>query len=431
MLLQSLRIFLISVCLLGVETSVLNADTLTLKDCLVAALKNSSTVATADSVYQEQQAMLRSAKKSLYPALSYQYRYTDQNGSTLADSTYSSSVVLEQPLYQGGGLFAGVAVNKLKLAETDLGRRKSREDLVLKVHEFYYDLLSSELLKDEADQALKRLQAHHRDAQAFFDAGLIPRNDLLESEVREAQGEQNLLAASNRAAFAASRLNLLLRRPADRQLLVVDCLVKDARPVQWQDILTSAIKNRPELSQRRLFVEETEKQIVMARAESLPMVTLSATYQKTGGDYLLASPFAGPSEEKNAQIVASWKFWTWGQGSDKVTAAKQRHRQSKESEIEMVDAITLEARQAYLNLIEAEKNIAVTKKAIVSAEENYRINEARYQSRLNTSTEVLDAQNLLTAARTNYFVALHKYNLALVSLDWVTGTIQTPEDDAI
>ena len=113
-----------------------------------------------------------------------------------------------------------------------------------------------------------------------------------------------------------------------------------------------------------------------------------------------------------------------------MAAAKQRHRQSKEREQEIADAITIEARRAYLNLLEAEKNIAVTEKAIRAAEENYRINEARYQSRLNTSTEVLDAQSLLTKARTNYFVALHKYNLALVTLDWVTGTLKISEKDA-
>ncbi|MDH3359529.1 MAG: TolC family protein [Desulfobulbaceae bacterium] len=425
-----LRIFIAIVFFLSFGGNVLAGEPMTLAECLTVAMQNSAGVAVADSVYEAQQAELRSARKSLYPALSYQYVYADQTDSSLVDSTYSSTVSLDQPLYRGGGLVAGVAVKKLELAAADLGRRKSRGDLVLRVHQYYYGLLSSERLQAEATQAFARLQAHRHDAQSFFDSGLIPRNDLLESEVREAQGEQDLLAASNQLSLARSRLNLLLRRPADMPLAVVDCLISEARPVQWEDVLQLALKNRVEIAQRELAMDEAEKQIVIARADHLPALDFSATYQKSGGDYLVVSPYAAPAEEKTAQAVARWKFWTWGQGSDKVAAARQRFRQSKERKVEIVDAVTLEVRKAYLDLLEADKNIAVTEKAIRAAEENYRINEARYQSRLNTSTEVLDAQSLLTKARTNYFVALHKYNLALVTLDWVTGTLQTPGKDA-
>ena len=425
-----LRYFVVIVVFLSVGGNALADESLTLADCLATAMEKSTGVAVADSVYEARQAELRSARKSLYPALSYQYVYADQTGSSLVDSTYSSTFTLDQPIYRGGGLVAGVAVKKLELAAADLSRRKSRDDLVLRVHEFYYGVLSSERLQVEAAQAFERLQAHRRDAQSFFDTGLIPRNDLLESEVREAQGEQDLLAASNQSSLAKSRLNMLLRRPVDLPLAVVDCLISEARPVQWHDVLQLALKNRAEIAQRELAMEEAEEQIVIARADHLPAVNFSATYQKSGGDYLVVYPYSGPVEEKTAQAVASWKFWTWGQGSDKVAAARQRYRQTKERKVEMIDVVTLEARQAYLALLEAEKNIAVTEKAIRAAEENYRINEARYQARLNTSTEVLDAQSLLTKARTNYFVALHKYNLALVTLDWVTGTLQTAGNDA-
>ena len=425
-----LRTFVALLLVVSFAGEGLAEESLTLADCLAVAMQKSTGVAVADSVYEARQAELRSSRKSLYPSLSYQYTYADLEGSSLVDSTYNSTFTLEQPIYRGGGLVAGVAVRKLAVADADLSRRKSREDLILRVHENFYGLLSSERLQVEAEQAFKRLQAHRRDAQAFFDTGLIPRNDLLESEVREAQGEQELLAASNQLSLARSRLNLLLRRPADMPLAVVDCLVSEARPVQWADVLQLALKNRAEITQRDLAMEQAKEQIVIARADHLPALSFSASYQKSGGEYLVDYPYGGPAEEKTAQAVASWKFWTWGQGSDKVAAARQLYRQSKEHRVEVVDTVTLEARRAFLDLLEAEKNIAVTQKAIRAAEENYRINEARYQARLNTSTEVLDAQSLLTKARTSYFVALHKYNLALVTLDWVTGTLQTPEKDA-
>ncbi|MDH5298390.1 MAG: TolC family protein [Desulfobulbaceae bacterium] len=404
---------------------------LSLADCVAIVLDKSPQVIVAESGLQQRQDELRATRKSLLPALSYQYTYADQTDSALSDHTYSSTFSVEQPLYRGRALVTGVALGELAVSDAELAASKARDALVLQVHDAYYGLLSTQRLEQETTQALERLQAHRRDARAFFDAGLIPKNDLLQSEVQEAQGEQDLLAAQNRTSMSRARLNLLLRRPVEEAVTVLDALVYKPRPVvAWEALLRKALDNRPEISRQRLATQQAEERIILARADHLPSVTLSASYQKNGGDYFAAPPYAGASEVKTAQAVASWKFWTWHQGADKVAAARQQVRQSKEGEAQAADGVTLEVREAYLNLMEAEKNIAVTEKAIRSAEENYRISEARYQAQVTTSTEVLDAQTLLTRARTNYFVALHKYNMALATLDWATGTIIPKQDNA-
>jgi len=422
------RVFVI-IALCGAGVARADDSLLSLTDCVTLALARSPGVAAAKAGWQQREAELQAARKALYPSLSFQYDYADQTGSALTDSTYSSAFTVEQPLYKGRALLTNIDLGALAVNDAALARRKARDSLILKVHEAYYGLLSAQRLAGEAEQALLRLKAHLNDAKSFFEAEVIPRNDLLQSEVEEAQGEQDLLAARNQTSLATAKLNLLLRRPVDTPLGLEDCLVYEPRAVAWDTLLQKALANRPELSRQRLASEQAEKRITLARADSLPTVTLSASYEKAGGDFLVASPAYGPTEVKTAQVTARWKFWTWGQGDDKVAAARYLYRQSQEAESEAADAVTLEVRQAYLSLVEAEKNIGVTKKAIVSAEENYRINEERYRVQLNTSTEVLDAQSLLTRARTNYFVALHKYNLALATLDWATGTID-PHDNS-
>ncbi len=71
----------------------------------------------------------------------------------------------------------------------------------------------------------------------------------------------------------------------------------------------------------------------------------------------------------------------------------------------------------------AQENIRVTRKAIEQAEENFRINTARYQAQLGTSTELLDSETLLTKARTNHFNALFDFQMAVIRLKWAEGTI--------
>ncbi len=67
-------------------------------------------------------------------------------------------------------------------------------------------------------------------------------------------------------------------------------------------------------------------------------------------------------------------------------------------------------------MIESEKNIVTVEKALVQAKENLRINEERYKEQVATSTDVLDAQTLLTVTRTNYVNALYDFKIAKAAL---------------
>jgi outer membrane protein TolC len=52
----------------------------------------------------------------------------------------------------------------------------------------------------------------------------------------------------------------------------------------------------------------------------------------------------------------------------------------------------------------------------VQGKENLRINEERYKEQVATSTDVLDAQTLLTITRTNYVNALYDFEIAKAAL---------------
>jgi outer membrane protein len=74
-------------------------------------------------------------------------------------------------------------------------------------------------------------------------------------------------------------------------------------------------------------------------------------------------------------------------------------------------------------LREAESQIAVSQKLIDQAEENFRISEERYKERVGTATEVLDAQTLLTRAKSEYANALGDYNINYARLQRAIGNI--------
>ena len=112
---------------------------------------------------------------------------------------------------------------------------------------------------------------------------------------------------------------------------------------------------------------------------------------------------------------------------DKFEWLEQKEKQAFKRELiqtkmGLQDSIRLELKEATLALDEAGKNIPTTEKAVEQAEENLRVSEERYKAQVTTSTEVLDAQTLLTQARTNHYNAIYDEKLARGKLLRALGT---------
>jgi len=161
----------------------------------------------------------------------------------------------------------------------------------------------------------------------------------------------------------------------------------------------------------------------MARSELFPSLSLVGNYTRFGDEASVSGSKFQDAESWYVMAVASWNFWEWGRTKFRVDASKARENQAIETSKEVNDQITLEIKNAYLLLKEAENQILVSEKVIEQAEENFRISEERYKERVSTSTEVLDAQTLLTRAKSQYANALGDYNINYAKLQRAMGVI--------
>jgi outer membrane protein TolC len=399
-----------------------DAAILGLEECIDIVLGTDPELAAARADMESKEAALASADKDLFPTLSAQYSYAHQPDELFSPADiFSYGVIAEQPLYRGGSLVTAIKQAQLAQETSRLAVERIVNDRVFGVYGRYYELLRALKLEEEARQSVLRLQSHSKDAKAFYEAGLIPKNDMLQSEVELAQGEQNLVDAEKVSFLAKSRLNVLMQRPVDSLLSVEDRTDDEIKQIDWEEVIASAKKNRAEISQADKAVQIAENDIILKKAPYLPSVTLSASYDRRG-DGLGASPDPDiPSEAKTVKAVATWKLWTWLKDRDEVLAARKNLQKTKKSVDVTINDVTLEARDSYLTLEQAAKRIKVAEKAIEHARENYRINQAQYQAQLTTSTDVLDAQTLLTQAMTNYYDALYGYQLALAAIDKSKG----------
>ena len=416
------------------------AEPLTLESSIEIALKNSIVIDIAKEGVKAATAQKREAITGFLPQFntSYSYTYLHEAPSfklfppmvptpmEMVSGTrdnYNWTVEARQPIFTGGGLIANYQASSIGEDVAQIEEDAKKQDVVQEVKIAYYDILRAQKILETALQSVEMLEAHRNVAQNYFEVGMIPKNDLLHAEVELANGKQALIKAQNAVELSKARFNTILKRGIFAPVEIVDVLKYQPFEKPLEECFEIALKNRPELKIAALKARQAGKLVNAARSEYFPTLSLVGNYGRFGDKPSVAGSDFKDAESWNVMGVASWNFWEWGKTKFRVDASSAKENQALGAQRELNDQIALEIKYAALNLQEAEKQIAVSQIVIEQAEENFRISEERYKERIATSTEVLEAQTLLTKAKSEYANALGDYNINYAKLQRAMGTI--------
>ena len=415
------------------------ATPLTLEDSIAVALKNSLTINIAREGVASASAQKKEAMTGFLPKLSTSYSYTRLNEepgfyfpgfppaipagymTTGTINNYNWVIEARQSLFAGGGILANYQASRIGEEAARVEETAKTQDVVQDVKIAYYNILRMQRLLDTSKQSVEMLKSHCDVAQHFFRVGLIPKNDMLQAEVELANGRQGLIRAQNAVELAKARFNTVLKRDLLSPVEVVDIPGYQPFKKSFPECLDIARRNRPELKLFQLRADQAGRMVRVAQSEFFPTVGLVGNYARFGDQPSVSGSDYKDTESWQVMAVASWNFWEWGKTKYRVDSTRARENQAIDQTRELNDQISLEIKNAYIVLQEAESQIAVSQKVIEQAEENFRISEARYKERVARSTEVLDAQTLLTRAKSEYANALGDYHISYARLQRAMG----------
>jgi len=407
----------------------------TLKEAVEMALERSAAIHSAREGAKGADYLRKAAFADFFPTLRTEYDYTRLDEAPFirfgggvkrtigTQDNYSWTTVVDQPLFRGGTLYWSYRLAQLGLDLSKVFLELVKQDLVLQVKEAYFTILKAEKIRQVAVQAVQQLESQLKVSRAFYDVGVIPKNDLLQTQVQMAQVRQNLTSAEVELAIVKASFNTLLRREVGREVRIEDILTYRPMEVPFEECVEKARKTRPELRETELNVKSAEKEVQLARSEYFPTLGLSFNYERVGDNPGVSGSQFEDEDSWNIMATARWTFWQWGKKRQLVREKETKLVQADDARVQVEDNISLEVRDAYLRLREARDKIGVAEVAIEQAEENFRMNQERFKEQVATSTDVLDAQTLLTQARTNYFNALSDYNIAWARLDRSMGIV--------
>ena len=118
-----------------------------------------------------------------------------------------------QLLYDFGKTSAGIDAARYGLQTREIETVFIKNQAALEFVVAYLDLLESDKLLQVATEEVKNYEAHRKDTEVRFKAGVVTRNEVLQVDVTLADSRQRLLNAENLRSVRESRINSLLLRP--------------------------------------------------------------------------------------------------------------------------------------------------------------------------------------------------------------------------
>src|SRR5438876_4074984 len=290
--------------------------------------------------------------------------------------------------------------------------------------QFYQVIVNRELIVVQ-EESVNLLESQLKDQQNRFEAGTVPRFNVLQAQVQLYNQIPQLIAARNNYRISVLQLAKTLgldfnpARGIATPLRVSGDLTYIPRKIDLLAAIEEGKRNRPFLKQQRANVLNAIEQVHVAIGSWLPNVNANG-----GGEWLsnqFNSSFGDVSKGWLTTVTGSWPIWDSGMAWGKI---QQQRALLSEQEITYDDdvrQVELEIQQAASNLLQNRESIQATEKNLESAAEAVRLAKARLDAGAGTQLDVLNAQVQLTTAQSTNLQALFGYISSLAEFDRATG----------
>jgi outer membrane protein len=410
--------------------------TLTLPDCISLALRQNPTILKAKEEIRRTQGVIIEARAPAVPQItaSGTLEIIDKHaidafpGTTIfnnQEQPWIAQIQVSQLVYGGGRVNAALRAAKLSDQIAALGFQTAVANTILAVRSEFYQILLNQALVEVREQSVKLLDEQLHDAQSRFDAGTVPRFNVLRAEVELANAKPPLIHAQNDLRLSKESLVKLLavdssgRTNGFTSINFDGKLAYEHRDWRLETALQQALSRRPEVLQAERQIGVAKANVNLASSGYKPQASISGGYGLH--DVTFGTEIDDTREGWEVGANVSWALFDGMLTRGKVTEARAQLQEANLDYADMRRQVELEVRQAYSDYLQTLELIEAQKKTVEEAQESLRLAEARFRAGTGTQLDVLSAQTALTEARSNEVQALHDYNVAIATLERVTG----------
>src|SRR5437867_7546431 len=298
----------------------------------------------------------------------------------LSDVSYSISVIGTQLIFNGT-TFNQIRGTFFQRDSAYFAFRNILDTLLATVKtQFYQVVVNGELIKVQ-EQSVHLLESQLKDQQNRFEAGTVPRFNVLQAEVALYNQIPLLITAQNN--YRISKITLAKTLGLDFQpgrgenppLEVVGEMPYNPRTIALASAIEMGKQRRPFLKQARANVLNQLQQVRATAGQYLPTITA------TGGGAWVSSPINSSWHDISTGWVAGVQgrmpIWDSGAIAGQVVQQRALLSETKITYDDDVRQVELEVQTAYSNLQQNQELIQSQEKNVELADEALRLAKAR------------------------------------------------------
>ncbi|CCY23774.1 type I secretion outer membrane protein [Brachyspira sp. CAG:484] len=431
---------------------------LTMDDCIQIALKNSPLINKAYFNYKVSQNDEKIAKASYFPTIGvgtgYTYNSNTSNRFSSTNDTYNAQASLSQLIWNFGKTNAQIRMQKFNKISALFNFDDIVLDTIFSVKTNYYNVLAAKATVDINRAYVQINERNYQRTKAYFDEGIKSKIDLVNAEVNLSDSKvtlvesikayQNAIVQLNNSMYVAYTPNYeisstetfnfkqkeipvnlekisekrdISRTPdpvSDATLTskvekmdVIETFKFKPFPYTFEECVEQAKQNRPDLKAYNATLEAMKQALLYIKREYYPEISASAGYNYRN-QYNMNSFNVGLNLSSSVNILS--KKYEIDNGKLQVALAK--------NEIDLLEQnIYFEVQNAYINMVQLEKQIPLLAVKVKQTYENFELADGRYAVGIGDYIQLQDARVNYNNAQQSYVQTVYNYNVARANLE--------------
>ena len=450
------------------SVAALQAQTMSLSDCIDFALEHNTTIEQRKLAEENQRVQLNNSKNNRLPTLNASMsqgwgfgRSTGRDGTTIDRTSANTSFNLSTsvPLFTGFRIPNQIKSDEYSLKAASENLRQARRNVSVQVATYYLNALYYRGLVDVQRRQVELDKAALEKAQALVDAGKKPQSEVASAEAQVALSEHSLTEAIGNETLARLDLMQMLNLDGDvRTFSIVDLdgfenqnedssnpsnLAIPSKPSNLSNpanlsnpsnpsnpstallpdqVFEEAVANFPSILAAQYSLESSRHQLKVARSGYLPTLSLSASYSNSYNyiydmDNMRLNKQLDLNGSEYIGLSLNIPIFDRFQTRNSMRQAKLNIESQNTALIEARQSLHKEIQQAYWNAQKARDNYASSQKANASTSLAYRYEADRYDSGKGTAYDLQQARTRMEKAQHDEVQAKYEYLMRIKILE--------------
>ena len=336
---------------------------------------------------------------------------------------FVGTAAIQELVYGGGKLKYAKESTRLLADVARLDADKNKEEVTYAVINTYYALYKVAQSKKVVDQNLESIAAQIKQAQRFFEQGIVTKNDVLRFQLQQANITLSQMDIESNRKIINYNLDILLGLPEDTEVKITDPNL-GLKPVgSLNEYIGQAMTNRQELKQLDVRNKVADYNIKTVKANTLPTVAVGANlyYINPSGSFI--PPVNQYLMPVTIGATVSWNIASLWTNKNKVSEAKIEQNEVTLQKDVLTDQVKTDINKNFQTYQVAVNKIQVLETSIAQATENDKLLASKYKNNVASVTDRIDAETLLYQAKINLEIAKADAGLAYYTLLKSTGKI--------